>query len=71
MKPKHVACVEDRTFFVIDGIRLSIVNMIKHNVINSTTKNGDLRTYRDSNLHIAVVHPEVQSVYRHLRVSEQ
>ena len=31
----------------------------------------DLRTYWESNLYIAVVHPEVQSSYWHLRVSEQ
>lgn len=39
MKPKHVACVEETTFFfVVDGIRLSIVNMMYHKGINYTNK---------------------------------
>jgi hypothetical protein len=70
MKPKNVACVEERTFFVVDVIRVSIVNMVYHNGINSTKK-VELRTYLESNLDIAVVHTEVQTVYSHLRVSER
>lgn len=56
---------------MVDDIRLSIVNIICHNGVNSTKKREDLCTYWESNLYIAVVHPEVQSVYLHLRVSEQ
>ena len=38
MKPKHVACFEEGTFFVVDGILFSTVNMIYHDEFNSTKK---------------------------------